>query len=74
MRKLLNWEYPKSGEEAKAVNREDPMVVYEVIEVPMPKQKSEFQVWVGTEVGKYQLHPPPQRNRRAGGFRDIQAA
>jgi hypothetical protein len=74
MRKLLlRWESPRPGE-AMAMNREDPSVVYDVIEVPVPRRGSEWMVWVGTEVGKYRLDPPPQRNRQADGFRDMRAA
>jgi hypothetical protein len=36
--------------------------------VPAPRRGSEWRVWIGTEVGKYWLDPPPQRNRPTRRF------
>ena len=70
---MLHWEYPPQGEvKAKAVNREDPIAIYEVIEVPPERRgrPSEYTARVTTETGPFELHPSPHRSR----FRNMQTA
>jgi hypothetical protein len=68
----LRWECPRPGE-AKAISREDPIVVYKIAEVP---DSAKFKVQIRTEAGSFALRPESarRRSRFPDGFHSMRAA